>query len=373
MKSVLIAVCGLAPQIITETVYALHQQQRLPQKVYVLTTREGRDACLARLFDGGNGAWPHMLENLHLTTEHISFTPENILEVRNNSGAGVDDIRTEEDNEAFVRLCMKLAWECSRDPHQTVYYSVAGGRKTMGAALSFAAQAYGRPQDRIFHVLVSPEFENNRDFYFPPTQPRDIILYDKNQQPYRKSTSYAQIDLVALPFFSFRNQLSQNILAEPYDPATLLADLVREEKPLLTVDLVQKKLIWKSRELDMRPTWLALYALIAEQKKDSPCNDDCPACQACWRSQSQLLDAQPQISHLYQTLEPGRDPVEMSTSGIISLTSENFNSYRSKINRKIATEFGAIDAPLLQISSHGIRPETCYGLRLNRNQLRIVR
>ena len=52
MKRVLLAVCGLTPQIITETLYALHCEGRLPQRVVVLTTRAGRERCLNTLFDG---------------------------------------------------------------------------------------------------------------------------------------------------------------------------------------------------------------------------------------------------------------------------------------------------------------------------------
>ncbi|NLV24760.1 MAG: TIGR02584 family CRISPR-associated protein, partial [Deltaproteobacteria bacterium] len=41
MKTVLLAVCGLSPQVITETLYALHQQGRQVDAVRVLTTRQG--------------------------------------------------------------------------------------------------------------------------------------------------------------------------------------------------------------------------------------------------------------------------------------------------------------------------------------------
>ncbi|RKX57645.1 MAG: TIGR02584 family CRISPR-associated protein, partial [Thermodesulfobacteriota bacterium] len=34
-----------------------------------------------------------------------------------------------------------------------VYFLIAGGRKTMSACLAVAAQFYGRPQDRVYHVL----------------------------------------------------------------------------------------------------------------------------------------------------------------------------------------------------------------------------
>ncbi|MDO8724427.1 MAG: CRISPR-associated ring nuclease [Syntrophales bacterium] len=53
----------------------------------------------------------------------------------------------------------------------------------MSACLMIAAQFYGQPQDRVYHCLVSPEFESNRDFYYPPRASVTIELRDKEGQP----------------------------------------------------------------------------------------------------------------------------------------------------------------------------------------------
>ena len=53
MTRILLALCGLTPQIITETLYALHQEGQLPQRVILLTTRAGRERCLKRLLGEG--------------------------------------------------------------------------------------------------------------------------------------------------------------------------------------------------------------------------------------------------------------------------------------------------------------------------------
>lgn len=49
MDRILLAVCGLTPQIITETLYALHREGHIPDRVIILTTRAGLTACLRTL------------------------------------------------------------------------------------------------------------------------------------------------------------------------------------------------------------------------------------------------------------------------------------------------------------------------------------
>jgi CRISPR-associated protein (TIGR02584 family) len=57
MRDVLIALCGLTPQVITETLWALARRNPpvYPAEVWILTTKAGRDACLEKLL-GANRA-----------------------------------------------------------------------------------------------------------------------------------------------------------------------------------------------------------------------------------------------------------------------------------------------------------------------------
>jgi len=188
--------------------------------------------------------------------------------VKDPHGIEIDDITGEEENEWLLRCCLEWAFRLTRDPSNAVFFSVAGGRKTMSACLMVAAQFYGRPQDRVFHVLVTPEFESNRDFFYPPKTSVPVELRDRNGQVFIKESKYATVNLVPLPFVSVRDQLSDDMLRRPKDPATLLLSLVREEPHLLTVDLTASRLIYKKRELDMMPARLALYAWFALHKKE---------------------------------------------------------------------------------------------------------
>lgn len=57
MRDVVVAVCGLTPQVVTETLWALsHRTPPIyPVQIWILTTQAGRDQCLRALL-GSKGA-----------------------------------------------------------------------------------------------------------------------------------------------------------------------------------------------------------------------------------------------------------------------------------------------------------------------------
>jgi CRISPR-associated protein (TIGR02584 family) len=373
MKRILIAVCGLTPQVITETLYALHQQGRMPDAIRLLTTRQGKAACNAHLVSPVDGAYYRLLDDYGIAGDQIDFSSRHILTPVDELGREPDDIAGEEESEQFLQLCMEQVFEATRTDDSQVFFSIAGGRKTMGACLTLATHCYGRPQDRLFHVLVSSEFESNRDFFFPPAESTEITLRDSNGQPYRKETRFAKISLVSIPFFSIRERLTERHLKHPETPSSLMLSLVREKRPELTVDLPGRKLIWKGVECDLMPARLALYAFFALLKKDAACRDTaCKGCDACFVPVSGIFEREGMIADLYRRIEPGKDHDAMSDTGIRAISAENFNAYKSKLRRDLERAFGPLEADQLEIITRGRRPHTRYGLKLEREQLRIV-
>ncbi len=369
MKTILLAVCGLTPQVITETLYALHQQGQQVDAIRILTTRNGKAACVASLFGSGDGQFYQYLNEYGYDHDSIDFAPRHIEAVADAGGREIDDIASEEENEDFLRACMEETFNLTRDNENRVLFSIAGGRKTMGACLTLAAQCYARPQDRIYHVLVSPEFESNRDFYFPPAESTSITLYDPQRQPYQKETKFARINLIPLPFFSMRRGLTAQMLKQPETPSSLLLSLVREEKHELVIDLAQRKLIWKGVELDMMPARLAFFAFFAKTKKDADCGEDnCRSCSQCYLTAIETIDLQNEVTTLYRKISR-RD---LQDGGITALDNEYFNSYKSKINKDIENCFGEYEARTLQIFSAGTRPGVRYGIPLVRERIRII-
>lgn len=370
MKTYLVAVCGLSPQVITETLYSLHQQGMKVDAIRILTTRRGKDACIGQLLRADDGEYFRYLAEYDYNPESIDFSPRHVMAVLNEDGTEIDDIDTEEENERFLQLCMEEAFKLTDDSGHRVFFSIAGGRRTMGACLSLAAQCYARPQDRIYHVLLSPsEFDSCRDFFYPPQESRMIEVRTRDGQPCRMETSLAQITLVPLPFFPLRGHLTQQMLKNPESPATLMLSLIREPKHELTVDLLQRKLIWKGVELDLSASRMALYAFFAKLKKESNCKrTSCQECAGCHLSYAQVVDRQKELTRLYQTFSTR----ETGNVGIVGLKPYDLNSYRSKINSLIEFTFGSYDGPkFLEIGSYGEHPAR-YGLRLDRGRIRIV-
>ena len=369
MNTVLLAVCGLSPQVITETLFALHQQGRQIDAIRVLTTRAGKDACVAGLFRAGDGHYYRYLDEYGLPRDAIDFAPRHLLAVLADDGTEIDDITNEYDSERFLRLCMEETFALTHDCEQRVLFSIAGGRKTMGACLSLAAQCYARTQDRIYHVLVQPgEFESCRDFYYPPRAPCTVAVLNRERRLCHMSTAEAQISLVPMPFFPLRRQLTPQMLRRPESPAALMLSLVREERPRLTIDLAQRKICWKDIECDLTPSLLAVYAVLALHKQEVACTKShCPGCVDCALSVGQILAKQADITRLYQRMTT-RDPVK---SGATALDEEHVGQYRSKINRLIARTFGDYEARALLIGSLGARPVR-YAIGVERELLRVV-
>ena len=196
--------------MITETLFALHQNGQRVDAIHLISTREGTGKALTALLDPDRGRYFQYLKEYGIDPRSIDFGPQNIHRVTDPHGREALDIADEADNENLLRKCLDLAFHFTGEKGNAVFFSVAGGRKTMSACLTLAAQMYGRPQDRIYPVLVSPEFESSPEFYYPPRQSRLIELKDKNGNPYFKETRYAEVNLIPLPFASIRYRFGLN-------------------------------------------------------------------------------------------------------------------------------------------------------------------
>jgi CRISPR-associated protein Csx14 len=374
MKNILLAVCGLSPQVITEALYALHQEGRRVDAIRVITTRSGKDIINAMLLSPVDGRYHQYLRDYDLDAGQTDFHAGHVHVVTDEDGREIDDIVDEDDNERLLKKCLDITFTLTNDPETAVFFLVAGGRKTMSSCLTAAAQMYGRPQDRIYHVLVSPEFESNRDFFYPPPMPADIWLRDKNGEPFSKSTSYAQVNLIFMPFVSIRDSLEDECLKSPQDPATLMLSLIRESRPMLTIDIPGRKVTYKRTELDLPPALLALYAFFAMEKKDCRLEKtSCGSCSDCYLNVQQVFARQERIADLYRRII-GNDFLfsGRTDSRIVDLGDEAFHQYKAKIRNALKKQFGAYLTPRLEIASIGQRPDTRFGIAMDRERIRIV-
>ncbi len=373
MKNILLAVTGLSPQVITETLYALHKNHRHVDEIHIITTRTGKERIYARLLGGQQGYFYKYLEEYRIQKDSILFDHSNIHVIADENSNELEDISDIHANEILLKKCLDLTFEFTRDSNTSVFFSVAGGRKTMSSCLTLAAQLYGRPQDRLYHVLVSPEFENNPDFFYPPVKSRKIKLMDSKGQPYYKETKFARITLINIPFVSIRPYLSSDQLKEPKDPGTLMLSLVREKTPSLVVNLPEKKILYKNIELDLMPAPMALYAFFARQKKEcTKDRDRCMNCRDCFMDADSVTDNADAIAQIYKKICGSRPTEEMKGSGIINLDKDNFRSLRTRINKKITDTFGKSAADSFGITATGARPSTEYGISMDKTRIKMI-
>ena len=374
MKTILLAVCGLSPQVITEALYALHQEGRIVNAINLITTRSGKEMINAHLLSPVDGRFNRYLHDYRIDPEQIDFQAGNIHTLIDENGREIDDIIEEEDNECVLKKCLDLTFTFTQEPTTAVYFLVSGGRKTMSSCLTLAAQLYGRPQDRIYHVLVSPEFESNRDFFYPPPVPTEIELRNSKGEPSIKSTKYAKINLVSMPFVSIRDKLSGKWLQMPQDSSSLILSLVRETKSQLVVNVPEKKVIYKKIELDLPPALFALYTFFVMRKTTCSLNiKGCRTCRRCFLSIEEIFPHQEEITSLYQRVS--RNVLllsEIANSCIDKVDKESFIQYKSKIKTKIKNTFGPYLLPKLEITSVGRRPDTKYGIALDKNRVKII-
>ena len=211
-RRILLAVTGLSPQVVTETVYALTQLQIppfLPTEVHLITTAKGAGRARLTLLSDEPG-WFHRLRQEYRLPD-IRFDEKHIHVLRDAEGNLLEDIRTPEDNEKAADFITEQMRRLTADHSSALHVSIAGGRKTMGFYVGYALSLFGRPQDRLSHVLVSPRFETNQNFYY--VTPRSYIIYTNPPESEPLDAKDAEITLADIPFVRLRQGLPERLLS----------------------------------------------------------------------------------------------------------------------------------------------------------------
>jgi CRISPR-associated protein (TIGR02584 family) len=228
MKTTLVAVSGMSPAILTETLWALAGESPaiIPDEVVVITTAVGEEelarSLLTKRRDWGNRTvWeslrtqllkksnPAMAARRLQLSVRVVELPDEVTGVRTKA----PDLRTGTDHDEAADLIVRtLAPLCDAEDN-AVIASIAGGRKTMGALLYAAMSLLGKESDRVTHVLVSEPYEECRDFFFPDQPFQDLEVRRAETHPIRITARDARIELADLPFVALRNRFEE--LNEP--------------------------------------------------------------------------------------------------------------------------------------------------------------
>ena len=262
---ILVAVTGLSPQIVTETLYALAvaptpSARFVPTRVQLITTEEGAARANDSLLNPCRG-WLHaLLSDYRLPA--IEFGPQHIVVLKDGAGRPLDDIRTRGDNERAADAITEEIRRLTRDDDTALHVSIAGGRKTMGFYLGYALSLYGRAQDRLSHVLVSAPYESHAEFFYPAPQRR--IIRDRDGREY--DAHDARVTLAEIPFVRLRAALGRDLLDGSASFSTVVEQAQRALPPVGLVLSPANCMVTAGGEtFGLEPSKFALYWLLARR------------------------------------------------------------------------------------------------------------
>lgn len=363
---VLVAVTGLSPQIVTETLYALAVDPDPPQPLFtptqirLVTTEEGARRAKCELLDRDHGRF-HRLRSDHRLPD-IEFGAEHIVVVEDRTGRPLGDIRSREDNRCAADTITAVIRELSRDDDSALHVSIAGGRKTMGFYLGYALSLYGRAQDRLSHVLVNAPFEAHPDFFYPPLTSHLIQDRDGGWHDARD----ARVTLADIPFVRLREALGRDLLAGSASFSAVVEAAQRAAPPVrLVLDPENCSVTAGGETLDLAPAKFALYWLLARRALRGR-----PA--AHWSED----DFMTQLVDCYGRLEmTGQGEYDRIETAYESGPGDTIvKPAKAHINRTLRQRLGERRAAPYLIASLGTIPTTRrkrFGLRLPPSAIRI--
>ena len=212
-RTILIAGMGTSPAILTETVWALAHQKKpvVPDEVVVITTTTGKKKLKELLLDGKSSVWEQMMDALRKEKVKIDgklvFTENSVKVMLDENRKEMDDLRDGDDNLSAADFMLHELRAYTDESDTVVLCSIAGGRKTMSAILFSCMTLVGRENDKVYHVLIPPEYDGNNlkpIFYFPK---RGVTheLFEHNKPTGKKiSSQKIGIDLFEVPFVRTR-------------------------------------------------------------------------------------------------------------------------------------------------------------------------
>ena len=377
-RHVLVVVAGVTPQIITETIYALGTGPRPVDldTVYIVTTTVGRAKAQENLIQ--RGILLDLIKEYGL--KPIDIRDDSFVMTRDGNGNELADITNDDDNRAVGDLITTLVRDLTSDPATVLHCSIAGGRKTMGFYLGAALQLFGRPADKLYHVLVSPEFESNPEFYYPPKRPAMLESRDIDGTVRRLNTRDAKVQLAELPFIRHREKLS----LEGQNFSELIKKGQRQVdtavvQPELTVDLAARIVRIDGHVIEMAPVLILFYTMLLLRKVENcldPHRKTCRGCRRCFVEVSELSSkgSVRAMAALWERIFPnrtgkGEDFLARWKDG---MRQETVRQYIAKIKRAIeAGTAGRPFVPFCTVTGDRRWGSSTYGIDIERRNIRI--
>ena len=271
-NNILIITVGESPAVVTETVWALFNRKKngradpfIPAKIHLVTTDHGRRSFSAQLIGAGK-----KLEALFLAFGYRPAPVEINLPL-DAMGKEMSDIRSEDENVAFANTVSRLIRLYTDNPATRVHVSLAGGRKTMSYFAGAAISLFGRDQDELSHVLVTPEALEKCDSFWWPGQPEESVAHKRDKATrYSTKPSDANVELALIPFVRLKHIVTEDAFP---GGAVDYAEVVRAAQESLDAERVvlacdERKLSFGRNSITLPHREFALYRLLATATRE---------------------------------------------------------------------------------------------------------
>ena len=371
---VFVFIVGTTPQIVTETIYALNRKAPpiSPDRIYILTTTTGKKILEKELIESGR------LETFYKEFKIKKVMPE-VLVMKDRYDNPLDDIKTGENNEDVGDFIINFLKPFTEDGSIRLHCSLAGGRKTMGFYLGSALMLLGRPQDRLYHVLVMPEFESHPGFYWKPKKNRVIETRLPDGTVKKLNTKDAVIQLAELPFVRLGEKFSLKRKG--------FKALVKEGQRELDIAHIQEELVvnLKARtvtigdvSIKMEPMQIFVYTAFLRQKIDRcryPRRKYCRDCTDCFEYIHTILDKDniKKRAKDYERIYNRYKMEELLEKHKDGISEQVLRSYISKIKNIILTRMGYSEySSTYTITGNNIYAQSRYGIRIEKGKIKIV-
>lgn len=261
-KNILISGIGTSPAVLTETVWCLAHQSVpvVPDEVVVLTTESGKERLYAEILNGESSVWRRMCESLREDKVDIDgklvFGKTSVRVIPDAHGNEIYDLRSGEDNLRAADFMLQQLRQYTESSDTVVLASIAGGRKTMSALLFSCMTLLGREDDRVFHVLLPPEFEGG---VTPPMYyPVKGVTYTNRMTGKTYKSEKFQSELFEVPFVRMRGWYQEKFKNIPPSYRTLISKVQTVAPPAV---------VYPEIEIDAWNGWAKIDGKLAPMSK----------------------------------------------------------------------------------------------------------
>lgn len=378
-REILVFVAGSTPQVITETIQALVCQKPpiIPNRIHIITTAANKKLITTKLTDAG------ILAGLCLEYEipALELHDDDFLVLRDSQSCEIKDLWTIEENEAAADQIVSFLRELAADPGTRLHCSLAGGRKTMSYFMGLAFQLVARQWDRLYHIMVSPDFEKNADFFYKPRTATTISARHLDGSAKTLNTDDAQVSLIQLPLIYLRDKLlpTGDGVREMVAEGQRTINCSAVQLPVL-INLAERTLYIGATLIELPPAQLTIYTAFL-RLKSRPCKlntrDYCNECSTCFVPLFAMTE-QPFIEAMtddYQLIYGGDllKREELLDKWLSKLDNNNLRQQISKINKIIKDELNdEILQPFYLITSNRKYGGTRYGVRIEKGKISIA-